>query len=134
MSCKTETKEINDHEYSVTQWPAEKAMLNKMKLIKCFGASFALIAAGNDDVKVLSDAVAVTFNTSSPEEIVSLIKNCVVGVSRDSKKITETSFTELFSGDDLADIYSVFFFVISVNYSNLFKGRFGETILARVSK
>ena len=43
MACKTETKQIGDHEYSVTQWPAEKSMLMKFRLAKAFGASLATI-------------------------------------------------------------------------------------------
>jgi len=32
MGCKTETKNIDDVDYSVTQWPATKALTNKFKI------------------------------------------------------------------------------------------------------
>ena len=48
MACKTETKQIGDHEYSVTQWPAEKSMLMKFRLAKAFGASLATIMEDRD--------------------------------------------------------------------------------------
>lgn len=129
MSCKTETKTINEHEYSATQWPAEKAMIIKFKLIKAFGASLSIIA-DTDNSDGISNGLNALFNSNSPEEIVALMKSCVVGVARDGKVITETSFDEFFSGDDLMDVYKVFVFVVGVNYANFLKGQWQEKLLA----
>ena len=143
MGCNTETKQIGDHEFSVTQWPADKAILMKMKLGKTFGASIGKIAAmalesskkqvsDAKQAEALSEGIAILFESNSPEEIMNLIKSSVIGVAYDGTKITETTFNQIFSGDDLMDVYKVFMFVIKVNYGNLLKGQKAEALLAKV--
>lgn len=143
MACNTETKQIGDHEYSVTQWPADKAILMKMKLAKTFGASIGLIASvalestkkkvsEAEEAKALSEGISTLFQSNTPEEVTDLIKKCVIGVAMDGTKITETSFNQIFSGDELMDVYKVFMFVIKVNYGNLLKGQKAEALLAKV--
>lgn len=147
MACKTETKQIGDHEYSVTQWPAEKSMLMKFRIVKAFGASLATLIGtasqtfSEDDkdtdqgeAKALSEGLSILFQSNSPEELVTLMKNSVVGVACDGKRITETSFNELFSGDSLLEVYKVFIFVLQVNYINLFKGQLADRFLARMKE
>lgn len=146
MACKTETKQIGDHEYSVTQWPAEKSMLMKFRLAKAFGASLATLMGNSpqtaknkkpteqDEALALSEGLSVLFQSNSPEELVALMKNCVVGVACDGKRITESSFNELFSGDELLEVYKVFVFVLQVNYSNLFKGQLADRFLAKMKE
>lgn len=142
MSCKTETKTIGDHEFSVTQLPATKAILMKVKLIKTFGATLARIASmatntskdkkdtSDTDAKALSEGLSILFQGNSPDEIVALMKECVVGVACDGTKITSSSFDELFSGDNLLEVYKVFLFMLQVNYSDLMKGQLAERLLA----
>lgn len=133
MACNTETKQINDKEYSVTQWPAEKSILMKFKLAKVFGASLTLLVnEEKGDVENFSSAISSLFSNTEPEELVSILKSCVVGVACDGRKITDTSFNELFSGDNLMEVYQVFLFVLQVNYSNLFKGQLVDRLLAKV--
>lgn len=144
MACKTESKQFGDHEYSVTQWPADKSMLMKFRLAKAFGAPITSLVGFLPDskkskeekelmeTKAVSDGIKMLFESSSPEELVSLIKECVIGVSRDGTKITPSTYNEYFSGDDLMDIYKIFIFVIQVNYSNLFKGQLLGDPLAKV--
>ena len=145
MACKTETSEIGDHEYSVTQWPAEKSMLMKLRLTKAFGAPLAILMGNHkddpksttkdqDDALALSEGLNSLFEASSPEELVSLIKSSVVGVARDGKRITDSSFNEYFSGDDLMEVYKVFIFVLRVNYANLFRGQLADRFLAKVKE
>jgi len=146
MACKTESKQIGDHEYSVTQWPAEKSMLMKFRLAKAFGASLATLMGSSpkpkkgkevteqDEALALSQGLSVLFQSNSPEELVALMKNCVIGTACDGKRITETSFNELFSGDDLLEVYKVFVFVLQVNYSNLFKGQLADRFLAKMKE
>ena len=142
MGCKTETKRIGDHEYSVTQWPASKAFLMKFKLAKIFGASIAMIgtvamASDNDDAKdakALADGLTTLFESNSPEDITALLKESVIGVAYSGQRITESSFEELFSGDKLLDVYKIFLFVIKVNYGNLLKGQSVERLLANVTE
>ena len=138
MACRTESKTIGEQEYSVTQWPAEKALLMKFRLVKAFGAPLAVLMgkgdeSEEDETQALSKGLAMMFQNNSPEELVALMKACVVGVALDGKRVTESSFNELFSGDDLSNIYKVFIFVLQVNYSNLFKGQSAERLLAKVA-
>ena len=143
MACNTETTEIGDHEFSVTQWPAEKAILMKMKLAKTFGSSIGKIASmalksskdkanEGEEAEAFSQAIAMLFESNSPEEVTALIKTAVIGVACDGTRITETSFNQTFSGDNLMDVYKVFMFVVKVNYGNLLKGQKAEALLARV--
>ena len=144
MACKTETKQIGDNEYSVTQWPATKSMLVKFKLAKTFGATLAIIAGQSDDSKTskkkasendaksLSEGLSTLFNNNSPEEIVALMKECVIGVGCNGSFITASSFDTLFSGDDLLEVYKVFLFVLKVNYANLMKGQIADRFLAKM--
>lgn len=139
MSCETETKIIGEHEYSVTQWPAKKAILTKFKLIKTFGASLAILAGQSsnedyDDARTLSDGLSTLFNHSSPDELLSLMTECVIGVACDGKRITESRFDEIFSGDNLMDVYKVFIFVLKVNYGNLMKGQLADRFLAKMKE
>lgn len=135
MACNTETKQIGDHEISVTQWPATKSMLFKFKLAKTFGASLAALANQSDtnEAEILSNGLSSLFQNNSPEELVALMKDCVIGVARDGKRITETSFDEIFSGDSLLEVYQVFVFVVKVNYGNLMKGQWVDNLLAKTN-
>ena len=144
MACNTETKEIGNHEYSVTQWPATKSMIMKVRLIKTFGATIAKIASqvSNDskkdgdkaDANALSEGLSLLFQNNSPEEVVNLIKECIVGVACDDKIITNSSFDMLFSGDDQLEAYKVFLFILKVNYANLMKGQLATRLLAKVQE
>lgn len=139
MSCETETTTIGEHEYSVTQWPAKRAILTKFKLVKAFGAALTIIAgqaSGEEsgDAKALSDGLSTIFEHSSPDELLSLMTECVVGVACNGKRITESTFDELFSGDNLMDSYKVFIFVLRVNYGNLMKGQLAKSFLAKMKE
>ena len=145
MACNTENRQIGSREYSVTQWPAEKSMLIKFRLIKVFGASLTCIMGSSttsktkgsseqEEAKALSEGLSTLFANTSPEELLSLFKSCIVGVACNGTRITDSSFNELFSGDDLMDTYKVFAFVLQVNYSNLFKGQLAERFLAKMKE
>jgi len=141
MACKTENKTIGEHDYSVTQWPATKALLMKARLAKTFGTSIALIGAavtGKDrddakDAKALAEGLESLFS-NSPEALVGLVKDTVIGVGCGDAIITDSSFEELFSGDNLLDVYKVFLFVLKVNYGNLIRGQSVELLLSKVKE
>jgi hypothetical protein len=143
MSCKTENTTIGEHEYSVTQWPADKALTMKFRLGKTLGPFFGKIATGvkkekgefDIDKAVLSDAISQIFKDSTPEDLTKLLKDSIVGSAIDGTKITETTFNQYFSGDSLGDVYKVFFFVIKVNYSgNFIPALAVETLVAKAKK
>ena len=139
MVCRTETKDINDREYSVTQWPADKSMLMKFKLAKIFGTSIVKLVDAisesenpknqTNEIKAIGESLSLLFKDNEPEEIVNFIKSCIIGVACEGKRITETRYPELYSGDNLMEIYKVFLFVVQVNYSNLFKGQKVENFI-----
>jgi hypothetical protein len=143
MACNTETKQIGDSEYSVTQWPASKSILMKLKLVKSFGPSLtSLMSAFSEDKKkqkdqeaaAISKALEILFQSTTPEELLKLIESSVIGVAKDGTRITESSFNEHFSGDNLMDVYKVFIFTLQVNYSNLFKGQLADRFLAKMKE
>ena len=144
MACKTETKQIGDHDFTVTQWPAQKAILTKLKLVKTFGSALSILAGDakssnskhkdKEEAEALSNGLAALFNSSSPEELLKLITDCIVGIMCDDRRITIASFDEIFSGEDLLDVYKVFLFVMRVNYGNLMKGQLAENFLAKMKE
>lgn len=139
MACKTETKTINDVDYSVTQWPADKAMLMQFKLLKVFGPSLTQLATAvsttskSIDSTKLAESLNQLFVSATPEDIFALLKECILGVARDGSRLTENSFKEIFGPDDLLEIYQVFLFVLKVNYGNFIKGQLVENLLAKVN-
>lgn len=147
MACRTETKTIGDHDYSVTQWPATRSVVTKLSLIKVLGPALAKVAGlintksnkkseeelDSEKASALSEGLQLLFANGSPEAITQLIKKSIVGISCDGSLITESSFETIFSGDDLLDVYKVFIFILQVNYASLMKGQLAESLLAKVS-
>lgn len=142
MTCKTETKQIGEREYNVTQWPATKSMLIKLKLIETFGVSLGKLATisqdkkqnKNQEIEALTESLNSLFSSASPETIVDLMKQCLEGVAVDGVRLTKTSIDQVFSPDDLMEIYKVFIFVIQVNYGNFIKGQWADNLLAKVNQ
>lgn len=136
MACKTESKQIGDHTYSVTQWPPEKALPMKFRVGKVLGSSLALLAQlkkeGADAPKIVAEAINALFQNGSPDELAALIKEVVVGVACDGKAVTSTSYTELFAGDNLYEVYKVFIFVLQVNYAGFMNGQEITDLLSKV--
>ena len=139
MPCNTETTYIGDNEFSVTQWPIEKSLLMKFKLTKMFGPALTCLLGGldvkgsdEDQITSLSNGLEKLFESGTPEDIVLIMKKSIVGIHCNEERITESSFTELFSGDNMMDVYKVFLFVLKVNYGNLLKGQKVEKLLAKI--
>ena len=128
MACNTEESEIGGKRYVVTQWPASKAMLMKMRLSKMFGASFALMTTSEN----ISEAIATIFKDNDPEDVVKLIEDTVMSCRCDGEVMTDALYEQTFSGDDLMNAYKVFFFILKVNFSALFKGQKAEAILSKM--
>jgi len=139
MACETKTTTISDVEYSCTQWPPETAMLIKFRLVKAFGTAVTMLVSdkqsdGGDEIAAIGDALSAVFNNVSPEELVSLMKDCVIGASRNGEKISDSGFTQHFSGDSLADAYRLFLFVVKANYSGLMSGQLAQRALAALNQ
>ena len=133
MACETKSKEINGRTYRVTQWVPEKAMINKFKLMKLLGpalASFESVVKSDknskskSDAEVLGSVISKLFENAEPEQVMQLIKEIVLDCVCDGERMSSSRFTEIFAGDNLYDVYKVFFFVVQVNYlGKLKKGR-----------
>lgn len=143
MTCNTKNEIIDGVEYSVTQWPAEKAMVIKFQLIKLFGPSLAAIINQQDnelDGEVIGGIVEKLFSSHSPEQMVSLMKDTMLGVGISgpelkARKFQSADFNLLFSGDAMVNAYKVFFFIVKVNYENLISGhRLGDTMAKVLSQ
>ena len=132
MACKTEWTYVGEREFSATQWNAEKSLLMKFKLLNIFGASLASMVTGSNDADSLSKGLESLFDNSSPEKILEIIKEAIMGVAVDGKRMTATSFNEVFDTENLMDVYKVFIFVLKVNYGNFLKGRLGGELLNKV--
>jgi len=135
MACRTETKTIGERECSATQWSAEKAILMKLKLAKAFGpALLSLVNNDNESDVNLVDSISLLFATSSPEECFALLKETLMGVAINDKRLTSLAFNEVFDADNLFDVYKIFIFVLQVNYGNLLKGQWAESLLVKIEE
>lgn len=134
MACKTETKTIGEREFSVTQWSAEKALLMKLKLLKVIGPSVASLAAnsGGNEVEAFATGLEKLFQNSEPEQILDLIKQCLVGVAIDGTRLTESRINENFDADSLIEMYQVFLLVLKTNYGNFMKGQLAQKLVAKM--
>ena len=116
----------------------------KLKLVRTFGAALSILAGDTsktkskdkdkEEAEALSNGLTAIFNNTSPEELLKLMTDCVVDIMCDGKRITITSFDEIFSGDDLLDVYKVFIFVMQVNYGNLMNGQLAGNFLAKMKE
>lgn len=143
MSCKSETTTIGSNEYRVNQWPAMKSITMKLKLTELFGPSItslgSLVKSDSGEIntaEALSIVINNLFKNGTPEDLASMLEDCVTGGNTfcNGERVTISKFEEIFSGDDLLDVYKVFFFVMKVNYGNLMRGQFLEEVLAKVNR
>lgn len=135
MSCRTETIEIGERTYSVTQWPAATALKMQLRLMKAFGPGLAALLnvevakAGGIPVDELSSAIAKLFESNSVDAMVELLTECIYSAAVNGERINAATFAEIFSGDALGDSYRVFFFVVKVNFGNLIKSQKLKSVL-----
>jgi len=103
----------------------------QMRLAKLLGPALSALADG-DDVAQVGKGIQLLFASNSPEDVLGLLKQCVVGVSRDGVVMREADITTCFSGDQLGELYQVFFFVLRTNFSGFMKGSLAQGLLAKV--
>ena len=140
MSTKIEDKVINGVTYTVTQWPAETAILNKIRLAAMFGPTIAEVAVaalkkdGDTEEAVagsLSNGIGLLFRGNSPADVLAIIKDFICEFSmKDGSKIM--SINNAFGPNEQASIYQLFFFVLQVNYADLIPGQLVDRLLAKV--
>ena len=132
MACRTETETIDGHSVVVTQWNVTTALRIKMRFAKLVGPAMGALQGVNvSDTAALetvfAQAITAIFESdnSDPEAMVTFIKDALTsgGIHIDGDALGEAKFTELFSGDGMAFMYKVLFFVAKVNFGDLIKGR-----------
>lgn len=115
MTCKTETREIRGKPVFVRQWPANKAMAMQIELLRVMGDDCIAFVMGDwkfeNLLYVLQNVEKAVF--------LSLVKECISSARIGGVEINEANFDVEFSGD-LMNIYSVFSFVLEVNFKDFF--------------
>jgi len=115
---KTEQFVVGEHEYSVTQWSATKAMVMKLKLGKYLGSLAEDVTqnSGNMANTMLANIKKI-LNTVNIEEFVGFIREVACAPARDGSRMVVARFDEYFSGE-LMEAYEVAFKVLEVNYKD----------------
>lgn len=135
MACKDETKEINGKQYYVVQLPPRTALLIKFKLLALLGPAAKELAKGvgakkADQTEALLDGFVSLFKDVNPVELVALMQEVTETAKCDGKRI---QFDKHFQGS-LLEVYQVFFWVLTVNFSDFFTGELVQDFLSPTDK
>lgn len=114
---KTEKTNIGDHEYSVRQWDATKAMMMQLKTAKYLGKAISVFAAGGDVTGNLLGHIDEILDGVDEEKFIGFVKSVVCDAIRDGERMVLARFDEYFQGD-VMDAYKVFAFVLKVNFAD----------------
>lgn len=115
---KTESFTVGDHEYTVTQWNATKAMIMKLKLTKYLGGLIENVTQHSDNMaNTMLANIKNILNDVDIEEFVDFVKEVTCAASRDGSKMVKPRFDEYFNGE-LMEAYEVAFKVLEINYKD----------------
>lgn len=115
---KTEQFTVGDHDYTVTQWNATKAMIMKLKLAKFLGGLASTVTEHSDNMaNTMLANIKNILNDVDIEEFVIFIKEVACAASRDGNRMVTARFDEYFNGE-LMEAYEVAFKVLEVNYKD----------------
>ncbi|MGF6139038.1 phage tail assembly chaperone [Pseudomonas laurylsulfatiphila] len=115
MACKTETREIRGKPVFVRQWPANKAMAMQIDVLTIMGDDALAFVLGDWN---FGNLVYILQRVEKPV-FIALVKECITAARVDGAEINEANFDVEFSGD-LMRIYSIFSFVLEVNFKDFF--------------
>lgn len=115
MACKSETREIRGRSVFVRQWPANKAMSMQIDLLTIMGDDCLPFVMGDWN---FGNLIYILQRVEKPV-FIALVKECIGSAGVDGSTINETNFDVEFSGD-LMGIYSLFSFVLEVNFKDFF--------------
>ena len=115
---KTEQFRVGEHEYSVTQWNATKAMIMKLRLAKYIGGLAENLAQNNGNIAntMLANIQNILKNVNIVE-FVDFIAEVACSAIRDNDRMVKARFDEYFNGE-IMEAYEVAFKVIEVNYKD----------------
>ena len=129
MACKFETREIRGKPVYVMQWPATKAMAMQIEMLRlmddeCIGFVLGDWNFGN---------LLYVFKNVERSLFMSFVKECIASARVSGVEINESSFDVEFSGD-LMFIYSLFSFVLEVNFKDFFVEGLAQMDALKVKK
>lgn len=152
MPSQIKSKKIGEKEIACTQWPAGIQVLNQLKLAQLFGPALMDIAKFGQDLNsgklendklvevgasALQSFIKVLFSTSSPEAVMSTIKELLVGLrvrnidGSGAQEVTTDNFDVVFADCEGMFIYQCFFFIVQSNYGNFIPGHLIEKVKAK---
>lgn len=115
---KTEQFTVGQHDYSITQWNATKAMIMKLKLGKYLGGLAENITLNSDNMaNTMLANIRTILEGVNIEEFVGFIKEVACSAARDGSRMSVNRFDEYFNGE-LMEAYEVAFKVLEVNYKD----------------
>ena len=130
----------NTAHYTVTQFGARRGLGLKTRLIKLIAPTAVAAIGANQPGKSLMDmdinseavgkAIQVLLNNLDANAIVTLIMDLLASTRRDGVEVTSKQgaiFDDVYAGN-YAELYQALFFVIQVNFGNLFMGKDGKGI------
>lgn len=127
---KSQNEIINEHEWTVTQFPAGEGIKLLTRLTTLIGPTIAGLAGDAKkpsdlanmklDSKVLQIAVEQLASKLDENSTLDLVKRLLAGTRKDGEEVIQ-AFDIVFQGDYLT-LFKVLGFVLKVNYSSFFKG------------
>lgn len=115
MACRSETREIRGKPVFVRQWPANKAMAMQIELLTVLGDDCLSFVMGDWS---FGNLMYVLQRVEKPV-FLALVKECIASARINNVEINDANFDVEFSGD-LMNIYSIFSFVLEVNFKDFF--------------
>jgi len=131
-----QTKQIGEHNITVSPWPARVAWKNQITFGRVLGPSLKELGAAleskekgasvmdsNLDYSSIGSAISNLFSNISEEESEVLLFKFLDGVSIGGQPISPETFDVLFLSD-MISVYKIIGFVVEVNYGS-FLGKSG---------
>ena len=121
----TKDKEINGSKYSVTQFPAMRALRIQARIIKLLGAplSFLFIADSNNSKSAdeqIPKVLMMLADQLDEKNFDSLVLDLLQSVRKNGMELTKPIIDLEFAGK-LNELYLVLQFVLEVNYADFFQ-------------
>lgn len=146
-----EVKNIDGHEVKVMQWPARKAIKNKLKLSKLIGPSIGQlgkilgdITSGDKEDEInlaevdLNPVGRAIFQFSSDledDKADKLFDLILDGTFVNDQLLNEKLMDKLFTADDMFTVYKIMGYAFEVNYKSFFmKSGIGKVLEGFISK
>lgn len=134
----TKEKYIDGHKYTVTQFPARRALTLKTKLVKLVAPSLFTAMSGQKQGASVLDmpldkAINMLVERLDEDHLINLIFELLASTRRDGKELNESHFNMVYAGN-FGELYKALFFILEVNFGSFFQeigiGNLGEHLAA----